>query len=244
LAKPTDMLTVRQFTSECRDGVRKVCVDTAYFGRPLHFWLDIDPELYADFYTRYYTDFEPEGLFITTDDDNKVVGYMALCSDLKRHRRVLWKNILSKIVMDLISGKHSLGNKIIWVAFRMLMDRLRYGKLNLHPEGYNADIHINFLPGYRGMFKEWGKMVKMGYNYLMKNGVRYIIGVLYQDWKNPEEKMELLGFKIIQKRRTTIKGKNGWFLITGCDLKEWKERLPKAIAIFTRQKAMNTKKED
>jgi hypothetical protein len=237
------MLTVKQFSSEYRDGVRKVCIDTAYFGRPLDEWIDIHPELYADFYTRYYTDFEPDGLFIALVN-NKIIGYMALCSDLKRQTEVLINRIVPDIIKDIISGKYSLGCKIIWMSFRMLADRLRYGPLNLSPKGYNADIHINFLPGYRGIYRAWGKMVNMGYKYLMEKDTRYIIGVLFQNWEDPEEKMNLLGFKTFQKRKTTIKGKNGWFLITGCDLKEWQERLPKAIAIFTRKKAMNIKKED
>ncbi|MGQ9706160.1 MAG: hypothetical protein ACUVWP_04050 [bacterium] len=231
------MVIVSKYSSEYRRGVRDVCVKTAFFGEPLSKWLDIHPELYADLFTRYYTDFEPEGLLIALDR-NRVIGYMALCSDLNRQKRILNKKILPDIFRHIIEGRYCIGNKIIWLLFRMLADRLRFGSLNLRPKGYNADIHINFLFGYRGIYSAWGKMVLIGYRYLKKKNVRYIIGVLFQDWENPEGKMSLLGFKTIQKRRTTIKRRKGWFLITGCDLFEWQRELPKAIAIFTKRKKM------
>ncbi|HDM42905.1 MAG TPA: hypothetical protein ENG29_00785 [Firmicutes bacterium] len=232
------MITVRRYSPEYRDGVRRVCIETAYFGEHLNKWLDIHPDLFADFFTRYYTDFEPEGLQVALNG-NILVGYMALCSNLERQKRIMKQVIVPDIMLKIITGRYSLGRKVFVVALRMITDHLRYGPLNLEPAGYNADIHINFLPDYIAQYRVWGEMVINGYDYLIKRGVRYIKGVLLQRWENPEDKMNLLGFKPLQIRETTIvNGSKAQFLITGCDLWEWREKLPRAIRIFTRRDKM------
>ena len=73
------MLEVRRYRSEDREGVRQVCVETAFLGSSILPQYR-DAASFADMFTAYYTDHEPESAWVVVDD-GRVVGYLLGCLD-------------------------------------------------------------------------------------------------------------------------------------------------------------------
>ena len=70
---------VRSFVTEDREAVRDISYRTGFMGESAQsFWSH--KECWADLWTSYYTDGEPQSLFVATMDDT-VVGYLAGCMD-------------------------------------------------------------------------------------------------------------------------------------------------------------------
>ncbi|HZB09999.1 MAG TPA: hypothetical protein VE525_12915 [Rubrobacter sp.] len=71
------MVDVRRFVADDRAAVRDISYRTGFMGESAEsFWRHM--EYWADLWTSYYTDQEPEALYVATMDDS-VVGYLAGC---------------------------------------------------------------------------------------------------------------------------------------------------------------------
>lgn len=62
------------YRPEHREAVRKLCCDTGFLGQPIDPVFE-DRDLFADYLTRYYTDWEPQSSFVLTVD-GEVRGYL------------------------------------------------------------------------------------------------------------------------------------------------------------------------
>ena len=56
-------LKIRPYSPSDRQAIRSICCDTGFMGNPID-PVYIDREAFADFFTRYYTDFEPENALV------------------------------------------------------------------------------------------------------------------------------------------------------------------------------------
>ncbi|MCL4446581.1 MAG: GNAT family N-acetyltransferase [Actinobacteria bacterium] len=65
---------MRPYAPSDRDAVREVCYMTGFMGDPADWWWR-DFESFADMWTKYYTDREPESTFVI-DIDGVAVGYL------------------------------------------------------------------------------------------------------------------------------------------------------------------------
>ena len=71
-------IRVRSYRDEDRLQVRRICFDTGYMGESVSwYWKDLNS--FADIFVSYYTDHEPESLFVVVDDDDLVYGYLTGC---------------------------------------------------------------------------------------------------------------------------------------------------------------------
>ena len=70
---------VRPFRTEDRAAVRRICHVTGHMGEPAD-WYWSDEESFADMWTGYYTDREPESAFVG-EIGGRVVGYLLGCVD-------------------------------------------------------------------------------------------------------------------------------------------------------------------
>lgn len=71
---------VRRFVAVDREAVRDISYRTGFMGESAEsFWRH--KESWADLWTSYYTDQEPESLYVATMDDS-VVGYLAVWTRL------------------------------------------------------------------------------------------------------------------------------------------------------------------
>jgi hypothetical protein len=70
---------IRSFVAEDRETVRDISYRTGFMGESAQsFWSH--KESWAELWTSYYTDHEPQSLYVATTDDS-VVGYLAGCMD-------------------------------------------------------------------------------------------------------------------------------------------------------------------
>jgi ribosomal protein S18 acetylase RimI-like enzyme len=70
---------VRRYEPGDRSAIRRICCDTGFMGEPAD-WYWRDRESFADIWTSYYTDGEPESSFVV-EMNSSVVGYLAGCVD-------------------------------------------------------------------------------------------------------------------------------------------------------------------
>lgn len=141
---------VRPYELRDRNAVRHICHVTGYMGEPAA-WIWRDAESFADLWSSYYTDREPESASVAVAADGRVVGYLLGCRDtaaaapavgaLGRHllgrgllvrpgtARVLWR-AGADLVVDRATGRSTPGE---------LMDAR-----------WPAHLHVDLLPEARG----------------------------------------------------------------------------------------------
>ena len=138
---------VRSFIAGDREAVRDICYRTGLMGEPDDgFWRH--KESWADLWTSYYTDREPESLYVATMDDS-VVGYLTGCMDTAA------MTPSTDEIMRAVIRKH-------WLLFRpgtagflyrgmldSMRDREPASGDFIDPR-WPAHLHINLLPAARG----------------------------------------------------------------------------------------------
>lgn len=83
---------IRPYRAEDREAVRHICRTTAYRNRGSDAVFE-DGEVFADYWTRYYTDYEPESCLIV-EEEGEVVGYLLGCKDTRRFIKVMSRRIV------------------------------------------------------------------------------------------------------------------------------------------------------
>src|ERR1041385_5723193 len=83
---------IRGYRSSDREAVRKLCCDTGFLGEP------IDPvyqdrELFADFFTTYYTDHAPESCFLLEVDGEISGSLLGSRKPLQNQLYALYQNV-------------------------------------------------------------------------------------------------------------------------------------------------------
>jgi GNAT superfamily N-acetyltransferase len=150
-APPPDDIVVRAYRAEDRDRVREVCYRTGYLGRPIDWqWFDI--ESFADMFSGYYTDHEPESASVV-EIGGVVSGYLLGCVDTERAASA-----------GTVAARHILRRGIAfrpgtgWVIWRTIGDsigdvvRRRFDprQLEFSDPRWPAHLHIDLLEQARG----------------------------------------------------------------------------------------------
>jgi ribosomal protein S18 acetylase RimI-like enzyme len=144
-------LRVRPYERGDRAAVRAVCFRTGYMGDPVD-WMWRDEASFADMFSRYYTDREPESAFVV-EVDGRVAGYLLGCVDSTRASNP-----------GAVAGRHVLLRgiafrpgtaRVIWrtvgdAARDLATRRVRLRDLELTDPRWPAHLHIDLLPEARG----------------------------------------------------------------------------------------------
>lgn len=228
-------LTLRKYQPKDREGIRRLCVEVAVFGKPLDTWLDVDPEIFADIFTSYYTDYEPQSTYVAISE-GRVVAYLALCTDTRRSERFLNYIILPRCAVKILSGRYRLGWKWIPLVWYSILEMVKYGKIHLPIAEYPAHFHLNIAPKFRRDRRLWLQVVPTFLKHALENGATRVHGLGITKRGEFERTYANFGFKILKKqpcliRRTVTKEEVFWLLI-GADLNEWIRDLPPAFKRF------------
>jgi len=139
---------IRPYQLADRAAVRAICADTGFMGNPID-QLFQDREVFADFFTRYYTDFEPGSALVAEDEETgEVVGYLLGCT---RFRYQAWKQVMllitrtiPKVLLRYLTGRYNRSSRgfLYWVVFRSI-------KETPPAPGQSAHFHINLRTDYR-----------------------------------------------------------------------------------------------
>ena len=148
-------LSIREYRVSDRSRVREIACRTAFRNRG-HSALIDDASLFADYWTRYYTDLEPESA-IVAERDGVVVGYCLGCLDTKRFQRAMARIVAPPIFRSLLwrfaSGHYRrdahMRRVVRWLALRSWresppvdLDRFpAHYHLNLLREGYGVGAY-------------------------------------------------------------------------------------------------------
>jgi ribosomal protein S18 acetylase RimI-like enzyme len=140
------VLEIRPYGSADREAVREIVFSTGFLGEPAD-WYWRDAKSFADVWSGYYTDREPESAFVAVDG-GAVLGYLLGCVDTRRAPspraailRQLWRRKL--LVRPGTAG-------FFW---RSIGDALRDPHVPsgaLDDPRFPAHLHIDLLPAARG----------------------------------------------------------------------------------------------
>ena len=140
---------IRPYEPRDRDAVRRISYDTADAGAS-GAGISSDREFIEDLLTAYYTDYEPESLFVL-EADGKVVGYLEGCLDTRRQLRITMRRILPRAAIRALA-RGAIFHADIWrlagSAFRTILAAGTHRGADL--DQYPAHLHVNILDGYRG----------------------------------------------------------------------------------------------
>ena len=148
---------VRKYRESDRDAVRDICYRTGLMGESAEsYWPH--KESFVELWTSYYTDEEPESLYVATIND-VVVGYLTGCMDTASAPRPAER-------FAAILERYELWNQP-GVAEYLIRAKQDSANDTEHPKGelldprWPAHLHINLLPEARGtglgalLMKQW-----------------------------------------------------------------------------------------
>ena len=142
---------IRPYRRADRAAVRDICVKCSWLGsyQPDRI---IDDWIWAEYWTRYFTDREPQHIWVVErTSDGAVVGYLMGTADVSRVERyaprlfpaIVWRAIRKRLMRRPASRR---------AIISMLRSLLR-GELHLPPSvarRYPGTCHVNLLPEGRG----------------------------------------------------------------------------------------------
>ena len=138
---------VRGFRPADRAAVRDISYRTGFMGESAEsFWRH--KESWADLWTSYYTDHEPESLHVATMDD-AVVGYLAGCRNTAAMRPSTEELTKAVIRRHRLLFRPGTAGFLYRGLLDSLRDRERAGGDFIDPR-WPAHLHIDLLPAARG----------------------------------------------------------------------------------------------
>jgi hypothetical protein len=189
--------TIRSYRATDRDAVRRLCCQTGFLGTPIDPVYE-DRQLFADFLTTYYTDWEPESSFVV-EIDGEIRGY--LLGSRRPFRNQLysfWQNV-------------SLFLKGLTRYFRYHEASRRFIRWTL-VHGWREvpaaprrvpHFHLNLLPDARKM-STTRALMSAYLSYLYRCGEKRVYGQIVTFESRRGEKMfERYGFKVLNRAEIT-----------------------------------------
>jgi ribosomal protein S18 acetylase RimI-like enzyme len=145
----TSDVVVRPYEGRDRAAVRRICHATGYMGEPVA-WLWRDPESFADMFTSYYTDAEPQSAWVA-ELDGDVAGYLLGCVDSRRawNPAAVFGRQLVRRGIALRPGTAG----FVWRSFADIARDAVHRRLppsSVYDERWPAHLHIDLLPALRG----------------------------------------------------------------------------------------------
>jgi hypothetical protein len=193
-------LKIRPYSPSDRQAVRDICCDTGFMGSPID-PVFVDRDAFADFFTRYYTDLEPENALVAVDEE-RVVGYLLGCLNYKSvNRRQLWL-ILSRTVPKVLGRILTLRyNKSSFKFLSWFLFKAAGETPKSVPDA--AHFHVNLYADYRTGFAG-RRLIFPFVNRLADLGFKGVYGQMqvYED-RRSEKVFERYGFKFIDRKEIT-----------------------------------------
>ena len=141
-------VVIRPYEPRDRAAIRRICFDTGYMGDPEWQWRD--RESYAELYTAYYTDAEPESVWVA-ERAGVVEGYLLGCVD----SRTSWSeaSIFLRLLWKRGIALRPSTARFVWRALGDVVTdgiRRQLPPASAHDERWPAHLHVDLLPSIRG----------------------------------------------------------------------------------------------
>ena len=181
-------LAVRQYRPSDRTVVRDICYRTAYRNHGAEAVFD-DPELFCDYWTRYYTDFNPDRALVA-EIDGRPVGYLLGCTDHRHFVETMKRHVAPRIIGRFfarsMAGRYrTLKNFRFgsWVLLHSWREALDF-PFNRYP----VHFHCNFLKDAAGRHG-WSVLVSRFLDDASASGATHIHGAITEPRRGPFTKM-------------------------------------------------------
>lgn len=205
-------LRIRPYRAEDRSAVRNICFETGLMGDPVAPIYD-DRESFADMFTGYYTDHEPESCFVVTQGpapEERVVGYLVGCMDTRRVHSTsatFARHVILR-ALGLRPGTASFVWRGFWDAVVDCAARVQLTKPDLAL--YPAHSHFSLLPEARqapvaaGLYRAFFKLCK-------QRGVPGVHGEVFAENQRAMALHVALGFQKVGEpvRAPGMRGRHG-----------------------------------
>lgn len=195
---PTERtLTIRNYRPGDREIVRHLCCETGFLGNPIDPVFE-DRELFANFLTGYYTDWESESAFVL-EVDGEVKGYLLgsrhplrqQCYNVCQNAGLLFRGISRYFGYSATSRRF-----IHWILFN------GWREVPAAPRRA-AHFHINLLPDARSLASTRALM-NAYLKYLHDHGEKRVYGQMVTFESRRGSKMfERYGFRVINRAEIT-----------------------------------------
>ena len=142
-------IEVRPYRADDRAAVRQICHLTGYMGDPIS-WQWRDEQSFADLFSSYYTDREPESSLVA-ELDGRVVGYLLGCRSTARIGDPLRPLYAQLVNRGLLVRRGTAG--VLWRSgWDGMVEVAHRRPLVKEPNdaAHPAHLHINLLPEARG----------------------------------------------------------------------------------------------
>jgi ribosomal protein S18 acetylase RimI-like enzyme len=139
-------MEIRPYRDGDREQVRRIAFETGYMGEPCD-WYWRHAESFADVWTGYYTDREPESAFVAADGDT-VLGYLVGCADTARAPKSADQVVRQMLRRQLFLRPGTAG--FFWRAFWDTLRDRGTPSGEVHDPRWPAHLPINLLPEARG----------------------------------------------------------------------------------------------
>ena len=190
-------LSIRKFQPSDRDIVRRLCCETGYLGNPIDPVFE-DRELFADYLTGYYTDWEPESSFVL-EVNGAVHGYLLGSRRPLRQQVYSFYQNLSLFLRGILRYPryNAASRKFVhWIIFQ------GWKEVPAAPRK-TAHFHINLLADARNVASTRALMDAY-LKYLHECGEKRVYGQMVVFESRRGSKMfERYGFKILNKSEIT-----------------------------------------
>jgi ribosomal protein S18 acetylase RimI-like enzyme len=141
-------LIIRRYLTTDRQAVFRIGADTAFFGEPIEAYIE-DRNLFLDAFYAYYTDLEPEHIWLACAD-GEVTGFLTGCTDTRLHDRKFIRVIFPRLSWNLLRGKYHFGKRSLHYIGGLLGGLLHREYTHVNLNIYPAHLHINVEAAWRG----------------------------------------------------------------------------------------------
>ena len=188
---------IRSYRNSDRDAIRKLCCDSGFLGEPIDPVYD-DRQLFADFLTTYYTDWEPESSFVI-EIEGEIRGYLLGSRQPFRNQLYsFWQNIsLFLKALSRYFRYHSRSRRFIrWTLVNGWREVPAAPRRIPH-------FHINLLPEARKM-STTRALMSAYLSYLYRCGDKRVYGqIVTFESRRGEMMFERYGFKVLNRAEIT-----------------------------------------
>lgn len=170
-------IKIRKFEQSDREAVRKISCDTALKGSPIDSVLS-DRILAGDLMTRYYTDFEPESLWVS-ENEGQVMGYLTGCLDTRIYNKTMSQKIIPNAFINALfrgsifsrDPSHGSGQAFRLIGASYLTWKKGGTERHIPYERYPAHLHVNVLKEFRSQ-KIGQKLIAIFIDYIKEKGIK------------------------------------------------------------------------
>jgi hypothetical protein len=189
--------TIRSYRASDREAVRRLCCETGFLGEPIDPVYE-DRQLFADFLTTYYTDWEPESSFVL-EADGEICGYLlGSRRPLRNQLYSFWQNISLFFKASTRYFRYNQRSR------RFIGWTLTHGWREVPAAPRRVPhFHINLLPEARKMSTTRGLMSAY-LSYLYRRGEKRVYGqIVTFESRRGEKLFERYGFKVLNRGEIT-----------------------------------------